>query len=74
MTRKPKLTREERAEQRRQYIMQLLADGWMTQSEAAVLAGVSRQCIHQWVQTTRIHPLAARQRHLNKLLEHAGTS
>lgn len=53
---------------RRERIMQLLADGRLTQSEAAALAGVSRQRIHQWVQARRLHPVAARSRHINKLL------
>jgi predicted DNA-binding protein (UPF0251 family) len=40
----------------------------MTQGEAALLIGITRQRVHQWVTAARIHPVVARQRLLRKLL------
>lgn len=52
-------------------VLQLLEAGFITQSEAATLVGVTRQRIHQWVQVAGIHPVTARERHLRALLKHA---
>ena len=54
---------------KRERIMALLAEGYLTQAEAAGLMGVSRQRVHQWVTAADIHPLAARERHLRRLVQ-----
>ena len=49
-------------------VLELLAEGHITQSEAADLLGVSRQRIHNWIKAANVHPAAARVRYLRKLL------
>lgn len=55
----------------RETVMALLKAGYLTQSEAATIAGVTRQRVQQWVRKARIHPAVARERHLRKLVRHA---
>ena len=56
---------------KRERVLQMLDAGYLTQSEAAQLIGVTRQNIHQWVIAAGIHPIAARMRHLRELMRHA---
>lgn len=53
---------------RRDRALALLECGYLTQSEAAELLGVSRQRVHQWVTAAKLRPILARARHLRKLL------
>ena len=53
---------------KRERVLELLKAGQLTQSEAGVLLGISRQRVHQWVKSAKIHPESARTRHLRKLL------
>lgn len=53
---------------KRLHLLRLLEAGYLTQSEAASLVGVTRQRVHQWVQAAGLHPALARSRHLRKLL------
>jgi predicted DNA-binding protein (UPF0251 family) len=53
---------------KRARILTLLDEGLVTQSEAAVLIRVTRQCIHRWVKVARIEPARARLRYLRELL------
>jgi DNA-binding XRE family transcriptional regulator len=55
----------------REVVLAMLGAGYITQSEAATLAGVTRQRIGQWVKRERIHPIAARARHLRELIRNA---
>jgi predicted DNA-binding protein (UPF0251 family) len=57
-----------KADDKRGRILTLLDEGLLTQSEAAVLVGVTRQCIHRWVKVARIMPAKARTRYLRELL------
>lgn len=58
-------------DKKRKRLLALLRAGYLTQSEAAELMGVSRQRIHQWARDARIHAVAARARHLRELLRDA---
>jgi hypothetical protein len=53
-------------------VLSLLAAGLILQNEAAQLAGVSRQRVHQWVGRAGVQAAAARERYLQALL-HAHT-
>lgn len=53
---------------KRAHVLLLLKMGYVTQAEAAVLAGVSRQRISAWVREARIHPRMARKRHIDELM------
>lgn len=57
--------------EKRTRVLHLLQSGYLTQAEAAVLAGVTRQRIHQWIVAARIHPIAARARYLRELMRDA---
>ena len=63
MTGKRKATEEGRAR-----VLMLLSSGLILQNEAAALAKVTRQRIHQWVRATGIAPMAARARFLRGLM------
>jgi len=56
------------SEKDRAQVLVLLASGLILQNEAAALAKVTRQCIHQWVRATGIAPMAARARFLRGLM------
>ena len=65
--------RKKPTETKRDRVLRLLKAGYVTQSEAADLVGVSRQRIHQWVAAARVYPSVARARHLKALLhDHSG--
>jgi len=49
-------------------VLALLSSGLILQNEAAALAKVTRQRIHQWVRATGIAPMAARARFLRGLM------
>lgn len=58
---------------RRERVLILIKLGYATQSEAAQLAGVSRQRVAIWVRKAPypIHPKLARERHLRDLMHAA---
>lgn len=58
----------------RSSVLALLKAGYVTQSEAASLAGVTRQTVHQWVRAAGLQPAAAREKHLRQLVQHASSS
>lgn len=55
----------------RDTVLAMLKAGFLTQSEAAKIAGVTRQCMGQWVRKARIQPAAAREKHLRELVRNA---
>ena len=55
----------------RDIVLAMLKAGFLTQSEAAKIAGVTRQCMGQWVRKERIQPIAARAKHLRELVRNA---
>ena len=63
MTGKRKATEEGRAR-----VLMLLSSGLILQNEAAALASVTRQRVHQWVRAAGIEPIAARARFLRGLM------
>ena len=63
MTGKRKATEADRAQ-----VLALLSSGLILQNEAATLASVTRQRIHQWVRAAGIAPIAARARFLRGLM------
>jgi hypothetical protein len=54
--------------ERRQHVLTLLASGLILPYEAAQLAGVTRQRIHQWVRRGGVEPAPARRRYLKALM------
>ena len=58
---------------KRDRVMLLLSAGLCTQGEAAILAGATRQLVHQWVRKAQCHPTMARKRHLATLMQNAHT-
>jgi len=58
---------------KRDRVMLLLSAGLCTQGEAAILAGATRQLVHQWVRKAQCHPTTARKRHLATLMQNAHT-
>jgi len=54
---------------KRERVITLLEQGLILQTEAAELAGVTRQRVHQWVRAERLHPTMARKRHLRELMK-----
>jgi hypothetical protein len=54
-------------------ILMLLDEGIILQAEAAQLAGVSRQRIHQWVASAKLDPARARERYLKELWRDANS-
>jgi predicted DNA-binding protein (UPF0251 family) len=56
---------------KKERVMALLTHGYITQAEAAVLMGVTRQRIHQWIRAAHIHPIIARERLVRTLLRDA---
>jgi hypothetical protein len=61
----------EQTNNKRTRVLKLLSTGHLTQAEAAVLAGVTRQRIHQWVTAAGLHPTLARKRYLRELVRNA---
>jgi hypothetical protein len=57
-------------EDRRAHVMGLLASGLILQTEAAKLAGTTRQVIHQWATRAGMRPGMARRRYLRALMVH----
>ena len=55
----------------RDTILAMLKAGFLTQSEAATIAGVTRQRVGQWCRKACIHPAAARKKHLTELVRSA---
>jgi DNA-binding XRE family transcriptional regulator len=51
----------------RERLLHLLRTGLLTQQEAATLAGIKRQAVHQWVRSAGIDPTVTRKRHLTSL-------
>jgi hypothetical protein len=51
----------------RERLLHLLRTGLLTQTEAATLAGIKRQAVHQWVRVAGIDPIVTRKRHLSSL-------
>lgn len=47
--------------------MGFLAQGLVTQMEAATFVGVTRQRVHQWAKAAGVQPVLARQRYLKSL-------
>ena len=58
----------------RDIVLAMLKAGFLTQSEAADIAGVTRQRVGQWVRKERIQPAAAREKHLRELVRNAQTN
>jgi predicted DNA-binding protein (UPF0251 family) len=60
-----------RATVKKERVLALLTNGYITQAEAAALMGVTRQRIHQWIRAAGIHPIVARERLVRSLLRDA---
>ena len=65
MARKPNTPIDE---DKRAHVMALLASGLILQNEAALLAGATRQRVHQWAAKAGMRPAAARRRYLKALM------
>ena len=61
------MTVEDKTSDARWLALHFLQMGVLTQTEAALLAGVTRQAIHQWVRAAGIEPASVRKRHLHGL-------